>query len=184
MRVVSGTLKGRAIKAVKGSNTRPTTDKIKESIFNIIGPYFDGGAVLDLYGGSGNLAIESLSRGMDKAVLVDRETAAIQTIRHNISQLGLTDQAEIYRNDAFKALKALAKREFSFDLVFLDPPYHGQRINDILEFINEHQLLNPNGIIMAECLKEDLLFEQVGTIEQVRREIYGITAISIYKRKA
>ena len=74
MRVVAGTLKGRSIKAVKGTNTRPTTDKVKESIFNIIGPYFDGGLALDLFGGSGNLGIESLSRGIERVIFVDRET--------------------------------------------------------------------------------------------------------------
>ena len=72
MRVVAGTLKGRSIKAVKGTNTRPTTDKVKESIFNIIGPYFDGGIALDLFGGSGNLGIESLSRGIDKVIFVEK----------------------------------------------------------------------------------------------------------------
>ena len=182
MRVVSGRFKGRVIKAVKGSNTRPTTDKIKESIFNMIGPYFDGGLALDLYGGSGNLGIEALSRGIEKGIFVDRENAAIQQIRQNISELGLEGQAEIYRNDAFKALKALTKRELAFDLVFLDPPYKGQRINEILEFIEEHGLLNNDGIIMAECLKEDPLYEEIGDIRQVRREIYGITAITIYQR--
>lgn len=184
MRVVSGTLKGRTVKAVKGSNTRPTTDKIKESIFNIIGPYFEGGTVLDLYGGSGNLAIESMSRGIEKAILVDREMIAVQTIKQNVKELGLEERVEVYRNDAFKALKALTKRDVSFDLVFLDPPYKGQKINEIIEFIHEHHLLNDGGVIMAECLKEDGLHERVGDISQIRREIYGITAITIYRRDA
>jgi len=182
MRIVSGILKGRTIKAVKGDNTRPTTDKIKESIFNIIGPYFEGGLALDLYGGSGNLGIEALSRGIDRTIFVDRETTAIQTLKGNVKDLGLEEQVEIYRNDAFKALKALTKREIAFDLIFLDPPYKGQKINDILQFVHEHQLLSLGGIIMAECLKEDLLLEEVGDIRQVRREIYGITAITIYER--
>jgi len=182
MRVVSGTLKGRTVKAVKGANTRPTSDKIKESIFNIIGPYFDGGNALDLFGGSGNLAIEALSRGIDRAILVDRDNGALATIRSNIQELGLDDRTEVYRNDAFKALKALTKRDIAFDLVFLDPPYKGQKITEIMAFIHEHGLLNPDGIIMAECLKEDALPEAVGDIRQVRREIYGITAITIYRR--
>ena len=111
MRVVAGTLKGRSIKAVKGTNTRPTTDKVKESIFNIIGPYFEGGLALDLFGGSGNLGIESLSRGIERAIFVDRENIAIQTIKQNIKDLKLDERVEIYRNDAFKALKAIVKRE-------------------------------------------------------------------------
>ena len=161
MRVVAGTLKGRSIKAVKGTNTRPTTDKVKESIFNIIGPYFEGGLALDLFGGSGNLGIESLSRGIERAIFVDRENIAIQTIKQNIKDLKLDERVEIYRNDAFKALKAIVKRELKFDLILLDPPYKGQRINELIEFIHEHELLSPGVIIMAECLKEDELHDSV-----------------------
>ena len=182
MRVVAGTLKGRSIKAVKGTNTRPTTDKVKESIFNIIGPYFDGGVALDLFGGSGNLGIESLSRGIDRVIFVDRETIAINTIKQNVKDLKIEDQVEIYRNDAFKALKAIVKRGLQFDLILLDPPYKGQRINEIIEFIHENELLAIDGIIMSECLKEDELHESIGDIHLVKREIYGITAITIYNR--
>ena len=182
MRVVAGTLKGRSIKAVKGTNTRPTTDKVKESIFNIIGPYFDGGVALDLFGGSGNLGIESLSRGIDRVIFVDRETIAINTIKQNVKDLKIEDKVEIYRNDAFKALKAIVKSCLQFDLILLDPPYKGQRINEIIEFIHENELLAMDGIIMAECLKEDELHESIGDIHQVKREIYGITAITIYNR--
>lgn len=182
MRVVAGTLKGRSIKAVKGTNTRPTTDKVKESIFNIIGPYFDGGVALDLFGGSGNLGIESLSRGIDRVIFVDKETIAINTIKENVKELRIGDRVEIYRNDYFRALKALIKRDIQFDLILLDPPYKGQKINEIIEFVHENHLLAADGIIMAECLKEDKLHESIGDIHQVKREIYGITAITIYHR--
>lgn len=183
MRIVAGTLKGRTIKAVKGTNTRPTTDKVKENIFNMIGPYFHGGWALDLYGGSGNLGIESLSRGIDNVIFVDKEGIAIQTIKQNLKELELETYAEVYRNDAFKALKALSKREIQFELILLDPPYKGQRINEILEFIEKHKLLTKGGLIMAECLKEDQLHEQVGEVFQIKREVYGITAISIYQKQ-
>ena len=183
MRVVAGTLKGRRVTAVKGENTRPTSDKIKESIFNMIGPYFDGGLVLDLYSGSGNLGIEALSRGIEKGIFVDKEHDAVRTIRKNVEALGLERRVEIYRNDAFKALKALVKRELQFDLILLDPPYKGQQINAIIEFVSEHHLLIAGGVVMAECLKADELYESIGDIKQIRREIYGITAISIYKKE-
>jgi len=182
MRVVAGALKGRTIKAVKGMNTRPTTDKVKESVFNMLGPYFEGGYALDLYGGSGNLGIESLSRGIDKVIFVDKEQIAVQTIKQNIKELRLEARAEVYRNDAFRALKALNKRDIQFDLVLLDPPYKGQRLNEILKFVHDHHLLVDGGLIMAECLKEDELYKQIGPISQIKREIYGITAISIYQK--
>ena len=84
MRVVSGVCKGRPLKAVPGNTTRPTTDKVKEALFNMIGPYFEGGIGLDLFAGSGGLGLEALSRGLDKVVFVDRDTKAIQTIHENI----------------------------------------------------------------------------------------------------
>ncbi len=121
MRVVSGSAKGRPLKAVPGTGTRPTTDKVKEALFSMIGPYFEGGTALDLFAGSGGLGIEALSRGMDKAVFVDLEPKSIEVIRMNLTATKLENQAAIYRNDAGRALKALAKRSTTFDLVFLDP---------------------------------------------------------------
>ena len=109
MRVISGTRKGRTLKAVPGQSTRPTTDKVKESIFNMIGPYFDGGWALDLFAGSGGLGIEALSRGFDHCIFVDRDIKAIQTIKGNLNQLSLMDQSEVFRNEAKRALAAVVK---------------------------------------------------------------------------
>ena len=106
VRVVSGSAKGRPLKAVPGMGTRPTTDKVKEAIFSMIGPYFDGGTVLDLFAGTGGLAIEALSRGMERAVLVDMDPKSIETIRANLKATKMEGQAEVYRNDAVRALKA------------------------------------------------------------------------------
>ncbi|MBJ3791977.1 16S rRNA (guanine(966)-N(2))-methyltransferase RsmD, partial [Bacillus sp. OA1] len=114
MRVVSGKCKGHPLKAVPGNTTRPTTDKVKESIFNMIGPYFDGGIALDLFGGSGGLGIEALSRGIDKVIFVDRDSKAIKVIHQNLESCRVQEQAEVYRNDAERAVKALIKREIAF----------------------------------------------------------------------
>src|SRR4051794_16080351 len=111
MRVVSGSCKGKVLKAVPGNSTRPTTDKVKEAMFNIIGPYFDGGIGLDLFAGSGGLGIEALSRGLDKVIFVDRDGKAIQTIHDNIHSCQFDDKVEVYRNDAERATKAVIKRE-------------------------------------------------------------------------
>ena len=127
MRVVSGKCKGHPLKAVPGNTTRPTTDKVKESIFNMIG-YFDGGIALDLFGGSGGLGIEALSRGIDKAIFVDRDSKAIKVIHQNLESCRVQEQAEVYRNDAERAVKALIKREMSFDLILIDPPYKEQKL--------------------------------------------------------
>ncbi|WP_064093819.1 16S rRNA (guanine(966)-N(2))-methyltransferase RsmD [Rossellomorea aquimaris] len=180
MRVISGTLKGRPLKAVPGSGTRPTTDKVKESIFNMIGPYFQGGIGLDLFAGSGGLGIEAISRGLEKVIFVDRDAKAFQTIKLNLQDCDLVEQSEVYRNDASRALKAILKRELSFDYIFLDPPYKQQKLQQLLQLIAEHRLLNESGYVMCEHSSEIVLDEQVGDLRKIREETYGIIRISIY----
>lgn len=181
VRVVSGVKKGLHLKAVPGTSTRPTTDKVKEAIFNIIGPYFDGGVGLDLFGGSGGLGIEALSRGIDKMIFVDRDQKAIQTIKGNLETCRLLDQAEVYRNDAVRALKAIVKRDIKFDVIFLDPPYKQQKLTELIEEISKHQLLTSDGVVIAEHDSEVLLEKSIGNLELVRHEEYGIIGVSLYR---
>ncbi|WP_307436247.1 16S rRNA (guanine(966)-N(2))-methyltransferase RsmD [Bacillus sp. V2I10] len=183
MRVVSGSCKGRPLKAVPGMSTRPTTDKVKESIFNIIGPYFDGGLAVDLFGGSGGLGIEALSRGIDKCIFVDREAKAVATIHKNLEACHFQDQAEVYRNDAERALKAIAKRELAFKLIFLDPPYKQQKLKALIELIDSFRLVEDGGIIVAEHDAGITLPDEIGTYKLTRYESYGISAVSIYLYK-
>jgi 16S rRNA (guanine966-N2)-methyltransferase len=181
MRVVSGACKGRPLKAVPGMSTRPTTDKVKEAIFNIVGPYFDGGIGLDLFGGSGGLGIEALSRGLDKVIFVDRDQKAIQTIRSNVEACKFIEKVEIYRNDAERALKAILKRDLRFDLIFLDPPYKKQQLNDLISKIESHRLLTDNGYIIAEHSEEVDLPSTIGVLEKIKFENYGVTSVSVFK---
>ncbi|CAG9619830.1 16S rRNA (guanine(966)-N(2))-methyltransferase RsmD [Sutcliffiella rhizosphaerae] len=183
MRVVSGKWKGRQLKAVPGMNTRPTTDKVKEAVFNIIGPYFDGGLALDLFGGSGSLGIEAISRGMDKAIFVDKDGKAIQTIKQNVENFNIAEQVEIYRNDALRALNAIKKREIQFDLILLDPPYKKHQLEELIHKISEYNLLNQSGIIMAEHSNEVILPDDIGDFIRTRVETYGITVISVYQNR-
>lgn len=180
MRVVSGICKGHPLKAVPGQSTRPTTDKIKESIFSMIGPYFDGGIGLDLFGGSGGLGIEALSRGLDRVIFVDVDQKATFTIKNNVEACRLSDRVEIYRNDAKRAVKALIKRELVFDLIFLDPPYHKQELESLISIIDVNHLLKDSGKIIVEHANEVELPESIGRLTRRRFESYGITAISIY----
>ncbi|WP_042349050.1 16S rRNA (guanine(966)-N(2))-methyltransferase RsmD [Bacillus massiliigorillae] len=180
MRVVSGECKGRPLKAVPGVSTRPTTDKVKESIFNMIGPYFEGGFALDLFAGSGGLGIEALSRGMERAVFVDREFKAVSTVRANLEACGLTNHAEVYKNDSERALKALIKRELVFDLILLDPPYKKQKLESLLSVISENKLLDENGIIVCEHSDDVELPDHLGSLTRWKHEAYGMITISIY----
>lgn len=180
MRVISGTAKGRALKAVPGTGTRPTTDKVKEAIFSMIGPYFDGGQALDLYAGTGGLGIEALSRGMDRAVFVDGDKRALDVVQHNLQATRLEEQAEVYRNDAQRALKALAKRDVRFRLVFLDPPYKLRTIETIVRSLQSLALLEPNATIVVEHETDYAVEERIGRASCIRRVQYGDTMVSIY----
>lgn len=183
MRVVSGECKGRPLKAVPGVSTRPTTDKVKESIFNMIGPYFEGGMALDLFAGSGGLGIEALSRGMERAIFIDREFKAVSTVKANLEACHYTDQAEVYKNDSERALKALIKRELVFDLILLDPPYKKQKLESLLSVISENKLLDENGIIVCEHGNDVSLPEQLGSLVRWKYEEYGMIRVSIYTYK-
>lgn len=182
MRVIAGKRKGQGLKAVPGSETRPTTDKIKEAIFQSIGPFFDGGLVLDLFAGSGSLGIEALSRGMDRAIFVDKQGKAIHTIKENLKSVKMTDQAEVFRADAFRALKAAAKRGLVFDLILLDPPYGKVNLSSLIQEITEHELIKQSGLIYCEHDPQDELPEDTVNLTIQKQEVYSSTiAVTIYR---
>jgi len=183
MRIIAGEFKGRQINAVKGDNTRPTTDKIKENVFNIMGQFFAGGHVLDLFAGSGNLGIEALSRGMDHAVFIDKNSNATRVIKDNISKLKLQDRTEIYRNDASKALTILAKKGIKFDLIFLDPPYGKFSITELLSVIIKNDLLNHDGLVMCEYGEGMNVQYDVSSLKEIKHETYGTIEILILEKR-
>ncbi|GEN30325.1 16S rRNA (guanine(966)-N(2))-methyltransferase RsmD [Cerasibacillus quisquiliarum] len=183
MRVIAGKYKGRRFHSVPGQTTRPTTDKVKEAAFHMIGPYFNGGRCLDLFAGSGSLGIEALSRGIDEAIFIDKSGKAIQTIKQNLKTLKVTEHVEVYRNDAFRALKAIHKRGLTFQLILLDPPYKKIDICLLLETITSSQLLAENGYIYCEHDVKEHLPQEINNIYQIKQHHYGDTSgITIYTR--
>lgn len=184
MRVIAGEFKGRTIDTVSNQLTRPTADKVKESLFNIIGPFFNGGIVLDLFAGSGGLGIEALSRGMEQAVFIDQQTKAIQIIKKNLKQLQLENRAEVYQNDALRSLKVLGKREITFDLIFVDPPYKNDIYQQTLELIEKEALANGQTIIVCEHESNQNLPDSVGIFTKTKSRKYGqTTLITLYQKK-
>lgn len=184
MRVISGKAKGRPLKAVPGMSTRPTTDKVKEAIFSMIGPYYEGGNALDLFAGTGGLGIEALSRGMDKCIFIDIEKKSLDTVLHNLEATRLREQAEVYRNDAARALKVLSKRgDVKFQLVFLDPPYRMKLIGELINKLEDYDLLEPMATILVEHDAKDRLDDLLGHCICDRRVDYGDTAVTIYTYK-
>lgn len=181
MRVISGDFGGRRLKPVPGMKTRPTTDKIKENIFNIIGPYFDGGLVLDMYAGSGGLSIEAVSRGMDSATLIDKQFTAIKTIKENVEVTKAKDRFEVIKGDSKKIIQMLATKGNKYSMAFFDPPYALQTIEKDLQELIGLNLLTSDAIIICEVSDEVELPEKIGYLNRVREQHYGITKIVIYK---
>lgn len=184
MRVIAGTAKGRPLRAVPGMNTRPTTDKVKEAIFSMIGPYFDGGWALDLFAGTGGLGIEALSRGAERAVFVDRDRQSVDVVRRNVEAAGMADRAEIYRNDADRAIKALGKRGLEFRLVFLDPPYRMTDMDKVMGEMDKLGLLEDGASIVVEHDSAHTYPEHAGPFIQQKHSRYGETAVTIYTYRA
>ncbi|KRL95977.1 16S rRNA (guanine(966)-N(2))-methyltransferase RsmD [Limosilactobacillus equigenerosi] len=181
MRVVAGEFRGRKLNAVPGMATRPTTDKVKEAIFNIIGPYFNGGTSLDLFAGSGGLSIEGVSRGIAHAVLVDRQYQAIKTIQTNIEFTHHPEKFTVLKRDARRVLAELASQGTQFDLIYLDPPYAKQQIIDDLAKMQELNLVAPGATIVCETNTEANLPATLPGLTCVRQATYGITVVTIYR---
>ena len=182
MRIIGGEYKSRIIGMPMGVDMRPTQDKVREAVFNIISGRIEGANVLDLYAGSGAYGIEALSRGAEFAVFVDNNPKCVKAIRDNIENLGIGGQAwAIVRADAVKALKSLGASYGRFDLVFLDPPYHEGMARNSLRNILEYDILAPNNCIILEHYKKDSIDAMEGLLRVDERR-YGDTVISIFKR--
>lgn len=179
MRIISGEFGGRRLSAVPGMQTRPTTDKVKEAMFNILNRYPKEGQVLDLYSGSGGLGIEAVSRGYNHAFLVDHQYAAIKTIKSNVAVTKHSEQFTILKMDAFKALQYFAKQQQQFSLVLLDPPYKQQKIMKILTILDQLHLLTNNAIVLAET-DTTVDYQTMAHYELVRQQKYGITLVTVF----
>jgi len=182
MRVISGTCKGLPLKAHKSMITRPTTDKVKESLFNIIGPYFSGGHVLDLFAGSGGLGIEALSRGADCAVFVEKSYPVSKILGQNIAFCRLTDKAEVLVKSAKQAIALLAGGDKQFDIVFLDPPYRiAADTIELMEILQTENLLAKDAVIIVEHDDQVVMPMKIKEVCQFRQEKYGETRLTFYE---
>lgn len=183
MRIIAGKNKSRKLNTLEGLNTRPMTDRMKESVFNTIGPYFDGDKVLDLFGGSGALSLESLSRGASHAWIVEKSYEALKVIKGNISSLKDENNATVYNLDYKIALKKLASDGLSFDIIFLDPPYRLNIIEEILEFLITNKMLNENAVIICQYVKGNYVPCEQDSLEIMKNYNYGVSEVTIYRVK-
>lgn len=179
MRVITGSARGAKLKTLEGLATRPTSDRVKEAIFNIIQFDIQGRRVLDLFGGSGQLAIEALSRGADYAVIVDQSAEAVKVIKDNLKKTKFDQQASVFQMDYLRYLSTAREK---FDLIFLDPPYAEKSLENALQKISEIDILSEGGIIICERPKDKVMPPEVGGLLCSRDYNYGKTAVNLYAR--
>jgi len=182
MRVISGTARGTKLYTLEGIKTRPTTDRIKESIFNMIQFDLYGATVLDLFSGSGALGIEALSRGAMSCFFVESDPEAAKIIRKNIEKTHFDSTSEIIVAPVSGALRLMEHK--ALDIVFMDPPYLKGHIKNVFQLINQYNVVDDNGIIMVEHHFEDQeVCEMIENFKRIKFKKYGITCISFYRRQ-
>ena len=179
MKIVSGIYGGRPLKTLEGKTTRPTSDKVRGAIFNMIGPYFEGGRVLDLYAGSGGLSIEAVSRGMSSAILVERDRKAQTIVTENIQMTKEVEKFQLLKMDAERELEQVSGE---FDLVFLDPPYAKEQIVADIEKMAERELFSEDVMVVCETDKAVELPEEIACLGIWKEKIYGISKVTVYVR--
>lgn len=179
MRVIAGKYRSIKLNALEGMNTRPTTDKVKENLFNMLDCQ---GRVLDLFGGSGGLGIEALSRGAEHATFIDGSNGAVKVIHSNLEKCRISkDDYAVYRNDYKRAVKILGKKEEKFDMIFLDPPYDKGLIDSSLGVILENNICNEYCLIVCEKSAEEGISITSEKLEIIKEKKYGITDIVIFE---
>ena len=179
MRVITGSARGRVLKELQGMETRPTTGKVKESLFSIIQFDIEGRRVLDLFAGTGQLGIEALSRGAAEAVFVDKRADAMKLVRDNLELCGLLDRARVRSGDSLAYLRSGEK----FDLIFLDPPYASGLLEQALSDIAGFDICREHGIIMAESPADAVLPPLAAPYRLYREYRYGRIKLTVYHRQ-
>ena len=199
MRIIAGSLRSRRFEAPPGLKTRPTSDRLRETLFNVLAPRIEGAALLDLYAGSGAVGMEAMSRGAARVVFVERAAVALEVLRGNLAGLGLRDGVEV-RAESVAAFLRRLKGETDlhprspsargrghpisgFDIVFLDPPYDAEGEYDVtMELLggDSAALINPRAMVIAEHRRKDVLKDKYGALERTRLLEQGDAALSFY----
>jgi 16S rRNA (guanine966-N2)-methyltransferase len=185
LRVISGSARGRRLFSPKNSLIRPTADRVKESLFNILNSFiagYDDCRALDIFAGTGNLGIEALSRGAANAVFIDSHKGSVALVIKNLRMLGFADRGRVIERDAISALRSLEKRELPFQLLFIDPPYRQGLAERVLEYLAASNLLDERSLVIAEISSGELLPTAFDKLTEFDRRVYGDTAIVFFRR--
>jgi len=183
LRMLGGQFKGRILKSPKSCPTRPTQGILRQAVFNICQQQIPGARFLDLFAGSGAMGLEALSRGAELACFVEQNGPAARVIRENIQILQVTDHSELLVMDVFRALKTLAKRNETFDTVYIDPPYgQTEMIRDVLQELEKNNLISPKAIVFFEDSTQDKELEyESSRLKLVSARRFGIARLYQYE---
>lgn len=191
MRVIAGTAKGITLLTPKSGGVRPATDRVKESVFSIIGDFIEGARVLDLFAGSGAVGIEALSRGAARCTFVENDARCVKVIKKNLARTRLADRAHVIQANAQRSAEIMDPREIPFDLAFVDPPYsHSRRMDDLspvarlLAAIGEGDFLCPHALVILEHETHSRAPDRAGCLHLADQRRYGGTTVSIYEKSA
>lgn len=180
MRVIAGKSKGHNLKSISGTEVRPTIDRVKEALFNILGPEIIDIDFLDLYAGFGGLGIEALSRGAASSTFIDNSARQIGIIEENLKLTDLKQQAEVIQGDVLTQLGRFTPK--SFDIIVMDPPYQADLLEPTIEQIMKYDLLKEAGIISVEHHKQDTITIEFDNLKLIRERNYGNTCLSLYMK--
>ena len=185
MRVIAGKFRSRVLKGPKTLRLRPTSDRLRETLFNILGPAVEDSLFVDIYAGTGAIGIEALSRGAREVVFVESHAKAAGLIRDNLAALGVRAGTEVIEASAMQGLEKLAARHLAADFIFLDPPYESEEERAlVLEFLDASHLIAPYGLVIAEHRRKTDLPERFDRLERVRLLEQGDAALSFYRLAA
>ncbi len=184
MKIISGSLKGRNVLGYHIDGTRPTMDRVKESIFSMIQNDLKESIVLDLFAGSGNLGFEAISNGASFCYFVDKNPQAIKTIKQNSSNFQTDEKIQTYVLDYRKALKLFKEQNIKFNIVFLDPPYHEKILIDLLNTLVKEQLLEKEASVVVEMEENSIGASTVPSLNLIKSRSYGAKQVNIYKEQS
>lgn len=181
MRIIAGSRKGHKLHPIKGRTIRPTTDRIRESVFNILGSMVDNATVLDLYAGTGGLGIEALSRGAAFVLFAEKNPYSLQTIKRNLDHLNLINQGIVVKRDILKGLSWIESLGYCFNIVFMDPPYEKGYVAKTLLFLSRTDILSSDSRIIAEHSVREAVPRSIGDLILYDQRKHGGTMVSFYK---
>jgi len=182
MRIIAGTARGRTLRAPAHTSVRPTSDRVRETVFNILGQWLEGERVLDLYAGVGGLGLEAISRGAGHCTFVEQDKVTMAALADNARTLGMADRSTTLLRPVERALRQLTTASASFDLIFADPPYALHQHAALLETLDRDDLVAPGGRVVLEHEKRELLPESVGALRRYDERRYGDTVVSFYSK--